>query len=43
MSDLPKGVKPFDRSEIEKCVYCGKGIGHVGAINFFEVTLGLVI
>jgi len=43
MSGLPEGVKPFDRSEIEPCVNCGRGIGHAGDIVFYEVLIGQVV
>lgn len=43
MSDLPEGTTPFDRDDIQPCIVCKKGIGHSGALQFFEVTITEVI
>jgi len=32
-------VKPFDRSEIEPCLICRKGLMHDGNLTFYEVTV----
>lgn len=33
-------TRPFDRSELQKCHQCGRGIMHSGAIHFYEVSVG---
>lgn len=43
MSDLPEGTTPFDRDEIKPCAVCKRGIGHSGAIEFYEVTITQVL
>jgi hypothetical protein len=43
MPNLPDGCKPFDRSELEKCAKCGKGVGHDRDIVFYEVTVTQVM
>lgn len=43
MSDLPEGTTPFDRDEILPCAVCKKGIGHAGAIEFYEITITQVM
>lgn len=36
-------TKPFDRSELEKCFGCGKGVLHGGDLHFYEVTVSQCI
>lgn len=43
MNDFPKGTKPFDQDELQSCAICKKGIGHSGAIEFYEVTVRQVV
>lgn len=31
--------KPFDRTELENCQVCGKGVLKTGDIHFYEVTV----
>ena len=43
MSELPEGCEPFDRSDLQKCANCGKGMMHAGGIVFYEISIGQVI
>lgn len=43
MSDLPEGIEPFDRDEIQSCEICGKGVMHSGAVEFYELTIRQVV
>ena len=43
MSELPEGCKPFDRSELQKCANCGKGMMHAGGLVFYEISVGQVM
>lgn len=38
-----KETKPFDRSELQKCVSCERGMMATGNIYFYEVTIGQCI
>lgn len=40
---VEKGTSPLDRSELEKCFFCKKGMMHGGDIHFYEVTVGQCI
>lgn len=42
MSAIPD-TKPFDRSELQNCVSCERGIMATGNIYFYEVTIGQCI
>lgn len=33
------GREDIDASELQKCVHCGRGMMHAGAIHFYEVTV----
>lgn len=33
-------TQPLDRSELEKCFFCEKGMMHGGTILFYEITVG---
>lgn len=43
MNEIPEGCKPFDRSELQKCANCGKGMAHDRGIVFYEVSIGQVM
>lgn len=40
--EVPEGCKSFDRTELQKCVVCGKGMMHNRDIIFYEVSIGQV-
>jgi hypothetical protein len=43
MTDLPEGCKSFDRSELQKCANCGKGMAHDRHLVFYEISIGQVM
>lgn len=43
MDKLPEGTKTFDRSEIQNCAVCKKGVAHSRAVEFYEVKITQVV
>lgn len=43
MPKLPEGTKPFDRTELQKCALCDKGMVHNNDLTFYEIRIGQVM